>query len=119
MLRSAESRGFAACFLVVISLLLASAAAAQPEVAGAKDFPLIKRYEGSRLIGYDARAFDAFKLMLGAPKIADNGQPTYGSVKEVEGRHTRLLYLAPPGRSSLEVFRNYETDLAAKGFTVL
>ena len=37
----------------------------------------------------------------------------------MEGRHTRLLYLAPPGRSSLEVFRNYETDLATKGFKVL
>ena len=40
-------------------------------------------------------------------------------MREVEGRHTRLLYLAPPQRSSLEVFRNYEDDLAAKGFTVL
>ena len=105
--------------LVALALVLPAAAAAQPEVAGAKDFPLIKRYEGSRLIGYDAKAFDSFKLMLGAPKIADSGQPAYGAVKEVDGRHTRLLYLAPRGRSSLEVFRNYETDLAAKGFTVL
>jgi outer membrane protein OmpA-like peptidoglycan-associated protein len=40
-------------------------------------------------------------------------------VREVEGRHTRLLYLAPSQRSSLEVFRNYESDLAAKGFAVL
>jgi outer membrane protein OmpA-like peptidoglycan-associated protein len=30
-----------------------------------------------------------------------------------------LLYLAPAQRSSLEVFRNYESDLAAKGFSVL
>ena len=47
------------------------------------------------------------------------GQTEVDAAKEVEGRHTRLLYLAPRGRSSLEVFRNYETDLAAKGFAVL
>jgi len=40
-------------------------------------------------------------------------------VREVEGRHTRLLYSRHRKRSSIEVFRNYESDLAAKGFTVL
>jgi OmpA-OmpF porin, OOP family len=112
-------RGYVAGLVLAIALLLSLGAAAQPEVAGAKDFPLIKRYEGSRLIGYDSRAFDAFKLLLGPLKIGDNGQAAVDAAREVEGRHTRLLYLAPPQRSSLEVFRNYETDLAAKGFTVL
>jgi outer membrane protein OmpA-like peptidoglycan-associated protein len=101
------------------TLLLSVGAAAQTEVAGAKDFPLIKRYEGSRLIGYDSRPFDTVKLLLGKLKLGDNGQPAVDAVREVEGRHTRLLYLAPPERSSLEVFRNYEADLAAKGFAVL
>ena len=112
-------RGYVAGLVLAVALLLSVGAAAQPEVAGAKDFPLIKRYEGSRLIGYDSRAFDAFKLLLGPLKIGDNGQAAVDAAREVEGRHTRLLYLAPPQRSSLEVFRNYETDLAAKGFTVL
>lgn len=105
--------------LLAAALLLSATAAAQQEVPGAKDFPLIKRYEGSRLIGYDSRAFDSFKLLVGKLKLSDGGQATYDAVREVEGRHTRLLYLAPPQRSSLEVFRNYEDDLAAKGFTVL
>ncbi len=100
------------------TLLWSAGAAAQQEVPGAKDFPLIKRYEGSRLIGYDSRPFDTVKLILGKLK-SDNGQPAYDAVRELEGRHTRLLYLAPPQRSSLEVFRNYEAELAAKGFTVL
>src|SRR5687767_721936 len=100
------------------TLLWSAGAAAQQEVPGAKDFPLIKRYEGSRLIGYDSRAFDSFKLVLGKLK-SEGGYAAYDAVREVEGRHTRLLYLAPPQRSSLEVFRNYEADLAAKGFTVL
>jgi outer membrane protein OmpA-like peptidoglycan-associated protein len=116
---SRNDRGFLVSLLLAVALLLPAAAFAQPEAAGARDFPLIKRYEGSRLIGYDSRAFDAFKLPLGKLKLGDNGQAAFDAAKEVEGRHTRLLYLAPPGRSSLEVFRNYEADFAAKGFTVL
>lgn len=101
------------------ALMLSTGAVAQQEAAGAKDFPLIKRYEGSRLIGYDSRPFDAVKLVVAKLTVADNGQPSKDGVRELEGRHTRLLYLAPTGRSSLEVFRNYENELAAKGFTIL
>jgi OOP family OmpA-OmpF porin len=101
------------------ALMLSTGAVAQQEAAGARDFPLIKRYEGSRLIGYDSRPFDAVKLIVGKLTVGDNGQPASDAVRELEGRHTRLLYLAPTGRSSLEVFRNYENELAAKGFTVL
>ena len=51
--------------------------------------------------------------------MGDNGQPASDAVREVEGRYsTRLLYLAPRERNSLEVFRNDERDLAAKGFAV-
>jgi outer membrane protein OmpA-like peptidoglycan-associated protein len=104
-------------FLAALALLLfATAAAAQPEVAGARDFPLIKRYEGSRLIGYDTRPFDEFRLLLGKLRMSDAGSAAYGEARQVQGRHTRLLYLAPAQRSALEVFRNYESDLAAKGF---
>lgn len=111
-------RGFAVRFVLAGMLLLSTGVAAQQEVAGARDFPLIKRYEGSRLIGHDSRAFDSFKLILGK-LTTRGGYAVYDAVREVEGRHTRLLYLAPPQRSSLEVFRNYEADLVAKGFSIL
>ena len=119
VVNSRKGFGLLVNLLTAVALLLPAAANAQPEVAGAKDFPLIKRYERSRLIGYDSRAFGSFKLLLGKLKVGDNGQAAIDAAKEVEGHHTRLLYLAPPGRSSLEVFRNYEADLAAKGFAVL
>lgn len=105
--------------VLLATLLWSAGAAAQQEVPGAKDFPLIKRYEGSRLIGYDSRPFDTAKLIVGKLTLGDNGQPALDSVRQLEGRHTRLLYLAPQTRSSLEVFRNYENELLAKGFTVL
>ena len=101
------------------TLLWSAGAAAQQEVPGAKDFPLIKRYEGSRLIGYESRPFDTAKLIVGRLTLGDNGQPAPDAVRQLEGRYTRLLYLAPAQRSSLEVFRNYENELAAKGFTIL
>jgi OmpA-OmpF porin, OOP family len=115
---SAEIGCFAASVFLA-GVLFSASAAAQQEVPGAKDFPSIKRYDGSRLIGYDSREFDAFKLLLGKLKLASTGQAAYDAVQQVEGRHTRLLYLAPPQRSSIEVFRNYEDELAANGFTVL
>ena len=93
-----KSRASLVSILVTAVLLLPAIATAQPEAAGAKDFPLIKRYEGSRLIGYDSRAFDTFKLLLGKLKVNDQGQTEVDGVKEVEGRHTRLLYLAPRGK---------------------
>ena len=96
-------RGYVAGLVLAIALPLSVGAAAQPEVAGAKDFPLIKRYEGSRLIGYDSRAFDAFKLLLGPLKIGDNGQAAVDAAREVEGRHTRLLYQAEPLPRSREM----------------
>ena len=37
----------------------------------------------------------------------------------MEGRVTRISYFAPNGRSTLEVFRNYENELKAKGFQTL
>ncbi len=109
----------AAVVALAAAVLLPAAAVAQQEVAGARDFPLIKRYEGSRLIGYDSRPFDAVKIIVGKLSVGDNGQPATDAVRTLEGRHTRLLYLAPPQRSSLEVFRNYENELAAKGFSIL
>lgn len=109
------------CRIIALAatLLWSMGSTAQQEAAGARDFPLIKRYEGSRLIGYESRPYDTAKLIVGKLTLADNGQPASDSLRELEGRHTRLLYLAPVGRSSLEVFRNYENELAAKGFTIL
>lgn len=114
-----ERNRLAAVIALAAAVLLPAAVAAQPEAAGARDFPLIKRYEGSRLIGYDSRPFDAVKIVVGKLSLGDNGQPAVDAVRTLEGRHTRLLYLAPPQRSSLEVFRNYENELAAKGFSIL
>ncbi|MDO8860313.1 OmpA family protein [Haliea sp. E1-2-M8] len=53
------------------------------------------------------------------PVIERDGARQPESSEILEGKSTRLMYLAPAGRSSLEVFRNYESSLQARGFEVL
>lgn len=84
------------------------------DVAGI-DHPQVPRYDGTCLIGYVERAFDEVALPTG-PVIVLDGARQPETSETLEGKSTRLMYLAPAGRSSLEVFRNYERSLAARGF---
>lgn len=90
------------------------------DVAGSKDHPLISRYAGSVILGYDVRDYDSFVLPLGK----QGSDPTTGAAiitkkQTLEGKITRILYASPEGRSSLEVLRNYQQSLAKAGFESL
>src|SRR5208282_755706 len=99
----------------VASLMLglsASFASAQDQDAeGSKDHPLISRYPGSVITHYLTKEFDEFTLPLG--KLADD---KFTRSQHLEGKFTRIVYLAPAGRSVLEVFRNYLGGLKKGGF---
>lgn len=86
------------------------------DAKGSKDHPLIKRYEGARIIGYESKEFSDFTLPLSKIQEDDKGP---AEKKNLEGKHTRIIYVAPVGRSTLEVLRNYEQELKALGFNVL
>lgn len=95
--------------LLLCPALLSSAALAQTfpaDVAGDKDHPLLTRYTGSWLVASETRPFESVSFP-GGPKETDRST--------VEGKLTRLLYLAPAGRSVLEVQRNYEQALEKAG----
>lgn len=99
------------------SLLATAAIAAEKapaEVAGGADHPLIKRFAGSTLIGYKAADWDQAVMPMSLPQEAD--KDLLRDKQVVEGRITRLVYLAPVGKTSLEVFRNHEQALNAAGF---
>jgi outer membrane protein OmpA-like peptidoglycan-associated protein len=106
-----------------LGLGLAHGASAQlTDAKGSKDHSLISRYAGSIIIGYDEKKFDEFTLPMGPIERTD--KPSFGDValtksQPLEGRVTRILYVPPEGRSSLEVFRNYEQALKKAGFQVL
>jgi len=100
----------AATLLLFCSLSLAA------DVPGSKDNPLLKRYEGSEIIGYDYRGFDKFHLITGPLKNFD--LPPDPSTT-VTGKHTRILYVAPLERSPLEVFHNYAQELEQAGYATV
>ena len=103
----------AGCFL--IGLWAPFAAAQDQDMEGSMDHPLISRYPGSIITKYLTKEFDEFALPLGPVdeenKITKN-QP-------LEGKITRIVYVAPAGRTVLEVFRNYQAALKKAGFATL
>ena len=64
------------------------------------------------------RAFDLYTAPL-AGVVREGDRYRFSKILPLEGSVTRLGYVAPPGRSALEVFRNYEGVLKSKGFTAL
>jgi OOP family OmpA-OmpF porin len=103
-----------ACTLLTVLLPLCCAAA---DLAGSKDPPGMKRYEGSEIVGYRAPKFDEFLLPLGPPtQIAP---AAYAKSLKVEGQVSRYTYLAPAGRSPSELFLNYKTEFQRLGLEAL
>ena len=101
-----------ACLL--LSLSAPFAAAQNEDAEEGKDHPLISRYPGSVITHYLTKEFDEFTLPLG--KLADD---KFTKSQHLEGKFTRIVYLAPEGRSVLEVFRNYRGALQKGGFETL
>jgi len=105
--------------ILMLSGISATSATLAADAKGSKDHPLVSRYKGSEIIFYKTEAFNEYGLFIN--DISTNkgieGQPD--SVEWLEGRVTRLLYLNPPERSTLEIFRNYETALKDAGFETI
>lgn len=104
----------AVALLALCLPLWTQAAAPRGDVAGAADHPLLKRFSGSQLVGYDRQDWAARTLpdASGVKKDPDR----WAKPLQVEGKVTRLFYLAPLGKSPLEVFRNHQQALQAAGF---
>jgi outer membrane protein OmpA-like peptidoglycan-associated protein len=75
---------------------------------------LISRYPGLVITHYLTKEFDEFTLPLG--KVVDQ---KFTKSQHLEGKITRIIYVAPEGRSVLEVFRNYQGALKKAGFEAL
>jgi outer membrane protein OmpA-like peptidoglycan-associated protein len=76
---------------------------------------LISRYPGSVITRYLTKEFDEFTLPLG--EVVEAGK--FSKSQSLEGKITRIVYLAPQGRTVLEVFRNYQGALKKAGFETL
>jgi outer membrane protein OmpA-like peptidoglycan-associated protein len=97
------------------------------DVTGSKDSPVLKRYDGSFIVAYDRKSFDEFTLPLSPlePVVPEKRGAHNNRVFEpkkrqaLEGTHTRIVYLVPAERSTLEVLRNYQDEIKSKGGQVL
>lgn len=84
------------------------------DVEGSKDHAMISRYPKSWIIAYVAREYDEYLFPTGR---VENDQPTKS--QRLEGKITRITYQTPGGRSTLEVYRNFESALKQAGFQIL
>lgn len=100
--------------LVVFSALPLFAA----DIKGSSDSPLLRRFEGSVIVQHSAQEFDETVVPLAETARKDD-EYVFTDYQRVEGRTSRIMYVTPPGTSSLEVFRNYEEELKEKGYTIL
>lgn len=96
------------------ALALSLGALACALAASAQDHPLVPVYPGSKLFDRKAVAFDEFKFPV-AKMWADK----FTKELPLEGKIERLKYKSPEERSTLELFRNYETSLKQSGFQTL
>ncbi len=107
---------YAALCLFLLSGIENSNAQDAPDTS---DHPMITRYAGSVIDGYEVHGFNEYILPTGPAIRDDNGNRVPSEKLSLEGRITRILYRGPEGRSTLEIFRNYRTALESAGFEVL
>lgn len=110
---------FQVIVILAAMLCLQTASAQQSDSPGSEDHPIVSRYEGSFIDGYEVKDFDEFVLPLG-PAVWNDAREKVAEQQEVlEGRITRILYRGPDGRSSLEILRNYQSALEGASFETL
>ncbi len=83
-------------------------------LASAQDHPLVAVYPGSKLDDRKAVAFDEFKF-----PVAKMWANKFTKELPLEGKIEHLKYKNPAERSTLELFRNYETSLKQSGFQTI
>ncbi|GAA5218194.1 OmpA family protein [Corallincola platygyrae] len=81
---------------------------------GSKDHPLISRYQGSVIQGYQELEFGEFRLATGVADAKENVPHL-----SLQGKVTTIVYKAPPKQSVLQVYKNYEQALNQAGFSVI
>lgn len=76
------------------------------DIPNSQDHPIISRYPGQTIRGYDVKEFDQYNLVLSIDKT---GAPE--KTRKLEGKVTRIYYRNPAGRLINEIFRNFEDAL--------
>jgi len=89
------------------------------DLKGSKDHPEIGRFSGSTILGYKYYNFNEYEFPEGKIFTDDDKKIKYKKSSIIEGKVTRINYLAPKGSSVVEVYRNYEKQLKKKGYSTV
>ncbi len=103
---------FPVVLIFVFSVAASTTARAEEDVEGSRDHPMISRYEGSVIKGYEHVDYDRIEFPSG---VEDNELQT----ATVEGEVTKIIYAAPEELSVLQVQRNYQMALKEAGFKIV
>jgi OmpA-OmpF porin, OOP family len=112
--------------VMLLAFALSKATIPTADRPGARDNPLLKRYEGSFIVFSERKSFAEFTLPLSkleeipGKKVGNNNRAHEPKNKKaLEGAYARLVYLTPADRSPLEVLRNYQDEVRSKGGRIL
>ena len=78
----------AAIAVILVAFSTSVALAQVSDVKGSKDHPMVSRYAGSIIIGYDFRKFDEFVIPLGPAQTARGGKEHIRAFEESTRRRT-------------------------------
>jgi OmpA-OmpF porin, OOP family len=123
-LSSFSTIGVLAFLSLCTSNVGADATEPSTDLSGASDPIGIARYQGSKIIAFESKAYDEYVFATG-PLVASTDSDArdamnnqvfeFKSKQTLEGARTRLIYLLPAGRSPLEALRGYEQTLTSMG----
>jgi len=108
----------ATLFLAVVAMLISTNLFAQrtTDIKGAKDYPLVSRFEGSVIEFYKVTKWDTYKL----PVFKDNiTKPNYKNPLVLEGKIMRWQYSVSPDNNPAYVMKNFETAFKKSGYKIL
>jgi OOP family OmpA-OmpF porin len=97
---------------VACSIFMAATAADAADLAGSKDPDGFRRFEGSEIIHYATSPRDQYFLARGEGAVGAG----FEKQERVEGSVVRIVYKAPLGTTSAEIFRSYRKMLTDLGF---
>lgn len=88
------------------------------EVKGGQDHPLLSRFDGSKMAGYNVIQYEQADLPASRPYFKNN-KLLVDNLLRPEGKYTRIAYVYAKDRSGLEVFRNYQAAIGKAGMSVI
>jgi len=91
------------------------------DVSNCADVGGLKRFEGSSIVLCGSYEFAEYTLPTGraSATTAERGKDSFEAVMSLERPPDSERLCVPMGPSAAQVFRNYKTDLAAKGYSIL